>query len=84
MEEIRQSTHIMKQCLNELASKEGKGPIAVNDHKITPPKHAEMKLSMAAMIEQFKPYREGFRVPTGEVYAAVGKRPREIRRLSRL
>ena len=71
MEEMRQSTHIMKQCLDKLASEEGKGPIAVTDHKITPPKRAEMKRSMEAMIEQFKLYTEGFRVPAGEVYAAV-------------
>ena len=71
MEEMRQSTHIMKQCLDKLASQEGKGPIAVTDHKITPPKRAEMKRSMDAMIEQFKLYTEGFRVPAGEVYAAV-------------
>ena len=71
MEEMRQSTHIMKQCLDKLASNEGKGPIAVDDHKITPPKRAEMKRSMEAMIEQFKLYSEGFHVPAGEVYAAV-------------
>jgi NADH-quinone oxidoreductase subunit D len=30
-----------------------------------------MKRWMEAMIEQFKLYTEGFRVPAGEVYAAV-------------
>ena len=30
-----------------------------------------MKSSMEAMIEHFKLYTEGFRVPKGEVYAAV-------------
>ena len=43
----------------------------MTDHKITPPKRAEMKRWMEAMIEQFKLYTEGFRVPAGEVYAAV-------------
>src|SRR5271165_7337131 len=71
MEEMRQSTHIMKQCLDKLASKEGRGPIAVNDHKIVPPTRAEARRSMEAMIEQFKLYSEGFHVPAGEVYAAV-------------
>ena len=71
MAEMRQSTRIMKQCLDKLASKEGAGPIAVNDHKIVPPKRAVMKRSMEAMIEQFKLYSEGFHVPAGEVYAAV-------------
>ena len=68
---MRQSTHIMKQCLDKLRSKEGSGPIAVIDYKIVPPNRAEMKRSMEAMIEQFKLYSEGFRVPAGEVYAAV-------------
>lgn len=71
MEEMRQSTRIMKQCLDRLASSGGRGPISVDDHKIAPPKRAEMKRSMEAMIEQFKLYSEGFHVPAGEVYAAV-------------
>ncbi|PWB82362.1 MAG: NADH-quinone oxidoreductase subunit D [Methylocystaceae bacterium] len=71
MEEMRQSTHIMKQCLAKLRSSEGEGPIAVGDKKITPPRRAEMKRSMEATIEQFKLYSEGIHVPAGEVYAAV-------------
>ena len=39
--------------------------------KITPPKRGEMKQSMEALIHHFKLYTEGFRVPEGEVYAAV-------------
>ena len=39
--------------------------------KITPPKRAEMKTSMEALIHHFKLYTEGFHVPAGEVYAAV-------------
>ncbi|TIR62649.1 MAG: NADH-quinone oxidoreductase subunit D, partial [Mesorhizobium sp.] len=35
------------------------------------PKRAAMKRSMEALIHHFKLYTEGFRVPTGEVYAAV-------------
>src|SRR5207244_10458274 len=35
------------------------------------PSRAEMKRSMEALIEQFKLYTEGFRVPAGEIYAAV-------------
>jgi NADH-quinone oxidoreductase subunit D len=71
MEEMRQSTGIMKQCLERLRSPEGQGPVVIEDNKITPPRRAEMKRSMEALIHHFKLYTEGFRVPAGEVYAAV-------------
>ena len=71
MEEMRQSTKIMKQCLDKLRSPAGQGPVTVDDHKIVPPKRAEMKQSMEALIHHFKLYTEGYHVPTGEVYAAV-------------
>ena len=47
------------------------GPIASDDRKVSPPKRAEMKQSMEALIHHFKLYTEGFKVPEGEVYAAV-------------
>ena len=71
MEEMRQSVKIMKQCLENLRSPEGQGPITVDDNKIVPPKRGEMKRSMEALIHHFKLYTEGVRVPAGEVYAAV-------------
>jgi NADH-quinone oxidoreductase subunit D len=71
MEEMRQSTSIMKQCLEKLRSPEGQGPVVVVDNKVTPPRRAEMKRSMEALIHHFKLYTEGFHVPAGEVYAAV-------------
>src|SRR5439155_17481146 len=71
MEEMRQSVRIMKQCLEKLRLPEGQGPIATVNRKIVPPRRAEMKRSMEAMIEHFKLYSEGHRVPAGEVYAAV-------------
>jgi NADH-quinone oxidoreductase subunit D len=71
MEEMRQSTRIMKQCLEKLRSPAGHGPVTVDDHKIVPPKRAEMKQSMEALIHHFKLYTEGYHVPAGEVYAAV-------------
>jgi NADH-quinone oxidoreductase subunit D len=71
MEEMRQSIRIMKQCLQKLRSPEGQGPVGVIDNKIVPPKRAEMKRSMEALIHHFKLYTEGFHVPAGEVYAAV-------------
>jgi NADH-quinone oxidoreductase subunit D len=71
MEEMRQSTRIMKQCVTKLRSPEGEGPIAIDDNKIVPPRRGEMKRSMEALIHHFKLYTEGFHVPAGEVYAAV-------------
>src|SRR5829696_6083204 len=71
MEEMRQSVRIMKQCLDRLRLPGGQGPVSTKDNKIVPPKRAEMKRSMEALIHHFKLYTEGFHVPAGEVYAAV-------------
>lgn len=71
MEEMRQSTSIMKQCVDKLNAPEGKGPVSTLDGKVVPPKRGEMKQSMEALIHHFKLYTEGFKVPAGEVYAAV-------------
>jgi NADH-quinone oxidoreductase subunit D len=67
MEEMRQSVKIMKQCIEKMPS----GPVSSTDHKVVPPKRAEMKNSMEALIHHFKLYTEGFHVPAGEAYAAV-------------
>jgi NADH-quinone oxidoreductase subunit D len=69
MEEMRQSVSIMRQCIALLRKAEG--PVIVEDNKIVPPRRAEMKRSMEAMIHHFKLYTEGFRTPPGEVYAYV-------------
>jgi NADH-quinone oxidoreductase subunit D len=71
MEEMRQSVRIMKQCIQKLRASDGQGPVVVADNKIAPPRRAEMKRSMEALIHHFKLYTEGVRVPEGEVYAAV-------------
>ncbi len=71
MEEMRQSVRIMKQCIAKLRSKEGQGPVTVDDNKIVPPRRGEMKRSMEALIHHFKLYTEGYHVPAGDVYAAV-------------
>jgi len=67
VEEMRQSTKIMLHCLQNLPE----GPVISTDHKIVPPRRAVMKSSMEALIHHFKLYTEGFKVPEGEVYAAV-------------
>lgn len=71
MEEMRQATKIMKQCVEKLNSPDGKGPVSSEDGKVVPPKRGEMKRSMEALIHHFKLYTEGYHVPPGEVYAAV-------------
>jgi NADH-quinone oxidoreductase subunit D len=71
MEEMRQSVKIMQQCLEKLSSADGQGPVSSTDGKVVPPKRAQMKRSMEALIHHFKLYTEGYRVPEGEVYAAV-------------
>jgi NADH-quinone oxidoreductase subunit D len=67
MEEMRQSLRIMKQCIEKMPG----GPVVVENNKIAPPKRAEMKRSMEALIHHFKLYTEGYHVPAGEIYAAV-------------
>ena len=67
VEEVRQSARIIQQCIAEMPD----GPIASTDRKVVPPKRAEMKQSMEALIHHFKLYTEGFHVPAGEVYVAT-------------
>ncbi len=67
MEEMRQSNKIMKQCIEKMPV----GPVMVQDGKVVPPRRADMKRSMEALIHHFKLYTEGFHLPAGEVYAAV-------------
>ena len=70
MEEMRESTKIMRQALEKLDGCRGE-PVMTEDGKIAPPRRGEMKTSMEALIHHFKLYTEGFRVPKGEAYAAV-------------
>jgi NADH-quinone oxidoreductase subunit D len=67
IEEMRQANRIMRQTIERMP----KGPVLVEDNKIVPPRRGEMKRSMEALIHHFKLFTEGFRVPEGEVYAAV-------------
>lgn len=67
LEEMRQSLRIMKQCLQQMPD----GPVRTEDSKVAPPRRAEMKQSMEALIHHFKLYTEGYHVPAGETYTAV-------------
>jgi NADH-quinone oxidoreductase subunit D len=71
VEEMRQATKIIKQCVEKLLSKAEQGPVIVQNHKVAPPSRAAMKGSMEALIQHFKLFTEGVRVPAGEVYCAV-------------
>ena len=67
MEEMRQSLRIIRQCVAQMPE----GPVVTENKKIFPPKRAEMKQSMEALIHHFKLYTEGYHVPAGETYTAV-------------
>lgn len=69
IEEMRESNKIIQQCVKWL--RENPGPVMIDDHKIAPPKRAEMKEDMEALIHHFKLFTEGYCVPEGEIYNAV-------------
>jgi NADH-quinone oxidoreductase subunit D len=67
VEEMRQSLRIMRQAIETMPE----GPVLAENNKVTPPRRADMKHSMEALIHHFKLYTEGFHVPEGESYTAV-------------
>ncbi|MDO5648148.1 NADH-quinone oxidoreductase subunit D [Paracoccus sp. (in: a-proteobacteria)] len=69
VQEMRESTSIMRQAIAKLRAEPGGDVLARG--KLTPPKRADMKRDMESLIHHFKLYTEGFKVPAGEVYAAV-------------
>jgi len=69
VEEMRQSNHIIKQCVEWL--RDNPGPVMTDDSKIVPPDRMGMKDDMEPLIHHFKLFTEGYCVPEGEVYAAV-------------
>lgn len=71
MEEMRQSSLIIDQCLAKLDGELAGQPCKIQNFKISPPKRDDMKASMEALIHHFKYFTEGFHVPEGECYAAI-------------
>jgi NADH-quinone oxidoreductase subunit D len=69
IEEMRQSTRIIQQCVEWLRA--NPGPVMVDNQKLVPPNREEMKEDMEALIHHFKLFTEGYCVPEGECYAAV-------------
>ena len=70
MDEMRESTRIVAQCLRRLERMEGEPWIADDRKVVLPPRH-ELHTSMESLIHHFKLVTEGFRVPEGEVYVTV-------------
>ncbi|GAA4983005.1 NADH-quinone oxidoreductase subunit D [Yinghuangia aomiensis] len=83
IEEMKQSLRIVEQCLDRLKP----GPVMVEDKKVAWPAQLAlgpdglgnsldhirtiMGTSMESLIHHFKLVTEGFRVPAGQVYAAI-------------
>ncbi|EFX77986.1 hypothetical protein DAPPUDRAFT_305286 [Daphnia pulex] len=67
VEEMRESLHIIDQCLNKMPA----GEVRVDDAKIMAPKRSEMETSMEALIHHFKLFTQGYNVPPGATYTAV-------------
>src|SRR6202040_2193874 len=70
MEEMRESTKIVAQCLDRLERMPG-GPWIADDRKVVLPPREELHPSMESLIHHFKIVTEGYRVPEGEVYVTV-------------
>jgi len=69
MAEMRQSNHIVRQCIDWLRA--NPGPVITDNHKVAPPAREKMKANMEELIHHFKLFTEGIHVPAGEVYAAI-------------
>lgn len=69
VEEMRQSTKIIRQCIEWL--RHNPGPVLLQDQKVIPPPREVMKRDMEALIHHFKLVTEGYIIPEGEAYAAI-------------
>lgn len=65
--EMRQSTRIILQCINQIPQ----GLVKTDDKKITPPSRKDIKGSMEALIHHFKLYSKGFTVAVNETYVST-------------
>jgi len=69
IEEMRQSTRLVRQCSAWLRA--NPGPVMIDNFKVSPPARVSMKSNMEELIHHFKLFTEGMNVPAGEAYAAV-------------
>jgi NADH:ubiquinone oxidoreductase subunit D len=65
--EMKQSIHIIEQCLDKIPF----GPIKTSDNKITPPSRFDIKQSMESLIHHFKFYTNGINIPASETYTGT-------------
>jgi NADH-quinone oxidoreductase subunit D len=70
VDEMRQSTRIVSQCIDRLEEMQGE-PWIADDRKVVLPPREELHTSMESLIHHFKIVTEGYRVPEGEVYVGV-------------
>jgi NADH-quinone oxidoreductase subunit D len=70
VDEMRESTRIVEQCLDRLEGMEGE-PWITDDRKVVLPPREELHTSMESLIHHFKLVTEGYRVPEGEVYVTI-------------
>ena len=70
VDEMRESTRIVDQCLRRLERMQGQ-PWITDDRKVVLPPREELHTSMESLIHHFKLVTEGFRVPEGEVYVTI-------------
>jgi NADH-quinone oxidoreductase subunit D len=70
MDEMRQSTRIVNQCVDRLEELRG-APWIADDRKVVLPPREELHTSMESLIHHFKIVTEGYTVPEGEVYVAI-------------
>jgi NADH-quinone oxidoreductase subunit D len=71
IDEMRESTRIIEQCVDWLLLMTADEPWIVDDRKFVLPPRNELHTSMEALIHHFKIVTEGYTVPEGEVYVAV-------------
>ena len=70
VDEMRQSTRIVEQCLERLQGMDGEPWIADDRKVVLPPRH-ELHTSMESLIHHFKIVTEGYCVPEGQVYLPI-------------
>lgn len=68
--EMRESIHIMHQCVLKLQSLKSE-PVKADDNKIIPPSRHTMKTSMEGLIHHFKLYTEGITFANNHTYTAT-------------
>ena len=69
VEELRQSTRLVKQCIDWL--RVNPGPVMTDNYKFAAPPRERMKSNMEELIHHFKLCSEGMHVPEGQVYSGI-------------